>query len=285
MANKWIQAIAAGLQGMGGNYHPELFQQRELAEMRQDAQMGIRGFQRLDDNEIKDHVREQYLLRKTKGFVAEGGAVLPTKGEKNEYLPGYEPKPLSTQIKKSGDYLAIGNTYYKFNLELAEKMGVREAAPKSAIDKIIKEFSNTVANSAPTWNPPTPQAPMAAPTYRAVPMSALDEESAPTLSERDEVRLAIENAMSKNIPRADIIQGIIEEKHNPNDYNDLLNSYDAKSPTIRRKVLGDTISKTGVNEKERLSIYAALSNDVNKRKQEIQQSTIKSQTGSFRRRA
>jgi hypothetical protein len=334
MASKFWQTVGAGLSGFAEGFNRtypqalQMAQQERLAEMRMDAEMGIRGFERMNDFETKQYNANQKLLEKTKGYATtEGGAVIPPKGTKavegqfvdkqgnvvGEYAPGNESKPLANQIQKTGDVFNVGGNYYRWNPELAQRMG----AEGMASEKDLRDMRDKIKASFPTargnWVPSTVR--MGGSTYRYQP--TLQEQSpemafqdwqanktnqvnpqgvatqtpsplAQTLSSVTQVnpmtlqvRQAVQNAISKNIPRNDIIKGIQDEGMNPNDFADLLGTYDEKTSSLRRTFLGDILTGAGLGGLGVVNMIQALSSMIDEKKKQLKQKANMNLTGTL----
>jgi len=316
MSNFWdsfAEGFKGAMAGVGGGEYVQALQQKRMAEMRMDAEMGIRGFQRMGDFEVKQHLAEQKLMEKTKGYVAEGGAVLPPEGTKavngqlinkqgevvGEYAPGYEPKPLANQVPRAGDILNVGRSYYKFNPELAQKMGAEGVSQQDLVDmrdKIKRSFPTAQGN----WIPSTVR--MGASTYRYQPTM---QEQSPDIAFQDwqggnqgqsvatqprspiaqanpmtlQMRQAVGNAIQNKIPRAEILKGIQDEGMNPNDFADLIGTYDENISPLRRNLLGNTLTNAGLRGVGVIDIMQALSSMLDEKKKQLKQKESMSQTG------
>ena len=223
-----MQVIGEGLKGfsapfLGQTYTPSIsMRQREkqkheeiLAQLRIDSTLGSRGFRRMSPEEVNEikKVAQQSGFETTEdgaamlppGSKMKDGYIYDTGGDIiGEYLKGGEAKKGVAQgmAYRSGDYVSVGGTIYKFDLNLAMKMNRRTPAPQKGelhgmSDVLLKHFNSSGSQGG-------------APTF-----------SAPDM-ERESMVGAIRNAMTQNVPQDEIYEGLLDEGYNPQDFQDVL---------------------------------------------------------------
>ena len=311
MASKAWEALMVGLEAFGAGMQgrspqlAQMLQQKQMAQLHLDAEFGTRGYERMDDNEIKEYLRNQKLsgfaitpkvvdtpigqVKIDSGSVGlpEGakwkdGVIYDKKGNQiGEYAEGYEPKQMKQISQSTGDVLNLQGNFYKWNPELAKKMGKTVPATAEEIASMAEKLQGNflpayIKTGAGTYRyQPTPTEkwgmgqqpdfsqqpmPIVSPTQQVSPMSFPNQEQ--NIMER-----AIMNAIANKVPKADIIKGIQDEGYNPKDYERILATYDPSIPPLRRDFLGNLLLGAGLAPTDQLTnIIKAISNEVDKKK-------------------
>lgn len=301
------EGMAAFGEGMTGQPFHSNFQrmqsqrqQQKLLEMRQDAELGLKGYERLSSEEVNDYLTTTKKMGKTPSLGKADGGVVATpdgstykdgqifdKGGKviGEYAEGYEPKPAKFFIDRTGDYLTIGDNYYRWNADLAEKMTGLKAKPKpEEINATLNKLNSQLSESGQggSWQPSTTRVggntfryqPYSMPTAQQMPISeqspmtgqplAQETPQETPVSSRFEVENAIQNALSNGESMKNIIEGIRAEGYDPKDFEHLFNK--TQSKTARKSFLKSVMDGSPLSDNEKQYYIEALSRQVDRRR-------------------
>jgi hypothetical protein len=276
-------------------------QQQRLLEMRQDAELGLKGYERLSPEDTKEYLTNKMRTEKTPALgKAEGGVVGLADGSTfkdgqifdkdgsvvGEYAEGYEPKPAKFYMDRTGDYLTIGGNYYRWNPDLAGKMSGLQTKPQaqeihSTLDKINQQLKESGRSGA--WEPSTTRAggntfrynpyggfQPATPMQQTPPapfgspaMQSPIASNQPSTGE-DEVRRAIMRAIQNGESQENIIEGIKAEGYDPQQFADLFQGDGIED--FRKSFLDSIAEASPLPKEERKSYIDALSQQVSRRR-------------------
>jgi hypothetical protein len=247
-----------------------------------DMTMSMHGFEKMDDEDAKKYMQKRYVAQKTKGYLsaAKGIAAIPegatykegviydNAGKQiGEYEKGYEPKS-AQELKPNSDVLEVGGSFYKYNPQLAKRLGRPSIENDSDWQDTSTQLQQMYQGLQGKWLPSTRR--VGAETFRYYPSIAeqYPQPGSQTTTQPVDGRMrnAVIKAISQKLPKEQILQGIVEEGYNPEDFEDLLSTYEPSVSALRQHYLGGMLKQSGMNGTSLTDTMKVLSNEVNKRK-------------------
>ena len=310
MGKRWdesfIEAFNAGgnpfVRGMQmAQQKKRMNQYQELAQARQDESLGKKGFARMDDDEAKEYLIK--LNKKGVPVIGSGYAGLPegasledgyiydkSKQVIGEYSAGNEPKPIKNYLDQYPDgTFRVGSNFYRYNTDLAKKMGVKTAPEDISLDEIKKTLAGqgfqggvtpymiktpnqtyiyrpTLEEKGGLMQQPISQQPLPI-------QSQLNNQpvTAPTFAQGkrtpqdiEKYRGAVSNAIKSGAKPEDILSGLSEGGFDPKDFEDLLYGYTPSVSPLRRQILGGVLKNVGISAPMASKYLTSFSNTIDK---------------------
>jgi hypothetical protein len=258
----------------------EMAQQRSMVQMRIDAELGTRGYERMEGSDIKDYLVNQQ--RPSYSTKDEGSAVIPTDSKLTngqvlnktgqvvgEYAPGYEPKPLK-DTEQTGSVIRVGNNYYRWNEDLAKRISGQ------AIKPTVKDLNKSFSGVAKTFNLPggnlTVTNKQGVSHVDIVPTQEQTQQpiaqpvsSAPNDLEmrKSMMQQAVQNAVKQGASQDEIMAGIQEEGFNPNEFMNL--SMAQPQDNLRQYALNGVLGGVGFSQMSNDDIKRVLINQLERK--------------------